>query len=476
MPRRRGSLAGKDGGPPPLGPAPDAIDLTSDDDTLSADARPPALFETFLPSGPAEQAVFYASSRRAPFCTCTSPLAALTRLFLPRGELPPDYLAFQALDSLQALCSYLRGVLTLNATLTGLGVGRGAESSALAATLALLLKDASSHVTSLTFSFFAAMRLDSEVRAWRLFADVANDVGLTLELLAPLVPSHFLALSCAANAAKAVCGVAAGATKVAVSAHFARAAALSSAAGGAAVAEVAAKEATQETAMTLTGLALGYVLAQALNASLAAQWVSFILLTVVHVAANYAAVRVLALATLSRTRATLLADTWSRQHGRAVLPSPLAARTAEPTWPVQWWRGWGERVDGGRVRLGVSVDVLAAVAGRLAGGGGAHGNDSAWTSRVAMLFPDGSVATLLSAPAAAASSGDYALFSHSRSECAVAFGPRATVRTMLRGWTAAARGWLRDDASNFIDSLELAGWDTCNSALEEEGYRVDVRR
>ena len=38
------------------------------------------------------------------------------RLFLPRGRLPPEYLLFQALDSLQALCSYLRGVLTLHAT------------------------------------------------------------------------------------------------------------------------------------------------------------------------------------------------------------------------------------------------------------------------------------------------------------------------------------------------------------------------
>ena len=468
---RRGSFASV---PPPLG-APETFDISAEA-APPGPCRPPALFETFLPSGPSEQAVFYASSRRAPFCACASPISALTRLFLPRGELPPDYLAFQALDSLQALCSYLRGVLTLNATLTGLGVGKGAESSALAATLALLLKDASSHVASLTFSFFAAMRLDSEVRAWRLFADVANDIGLTLELFAPLVPSHFLALSCAANAAKAVCGVAAGATKVAVSAHFARAAALSSAAGGAAVAEVAAKEGTQETAMTLTGLALGYVLAQALNASLLAQWLSFILLTAVHVAANYAAVRVLALATLSRTRATLLADTWSRHQGRvAALPSPLDTRNAEPTWPVQWLRGWGERVDGGRVRLGVSVDVLAAVAGRQPGVDTLR-EDTEWTSRVTMLLPDGSAATLVSAPAVASSAGDYALFAHSGSEYAVAFGPRATVRMMLRGWTAASRGWVGVEATTFIDSLDIAGWDTVNSALEEEGYRIDVRR
>jgi hypothetical protein len=48
--------------------------------------------------------------------------ALLVRLFLPRGSLPPEYLLFQALDSLQALCSYLRGVLTLHSTLTGAGI------------------------------------------------------------------------------------------------------------------------------------------------------------------------------------------------------------------------------------------------------------------------------------------------------------------------------------------------------------------
>jgi hypothetical protein len=120
--------------------------------------------------------------------------ALLTRLFLPRGALPPEYVTFQALDTLQALCSYLRGVLTLHATLEGLGVGgggggggggaAGGAAAALAATLLLLLKEGAGHAASLVFAFAAAARLDAEVRAWRLFADVANDVGLTLELVA----------------------------------------------------------------------------------------------------------------------------------------------------------------------------------------------------------------------------------------------------------------------------------------------------
>jgi len=273
----------------------------------------------------------------------------LARVFLPRGlEADAEYLAFQAADSVQALCSYLRGTLTMHATLTGAGLGGGpggpAGAAALSAVATFVLKDGAGMLAGLAFASAASAAFDGETRFWRLFADVANDVGLTLELAAPAAGGLFLPLTLAANAAKALCGVAAGATRTATSAHFA------AAAGN--VGEVAAKEGVQETAVTLAGMALGYALVRALAgggggggagggeprapvslSSTAAAWAAFGALTAVHVAANYVGMRVLVLRTLNRGRALAVRDAFGAGGGPAAaarVPTPAALAPADP--------------------------------------------------------------------------------------------------------------------------------------------------
>ncbi|CAN0593667.1 unnamed protein product, partial [Ectocarpus sp. 12 AP-2014] len=60
---------------------------------------------------------------------------------------------------------------------------------------------------------------------WRLFADTSNDIGLALEMLAPLPAfregGRFLRLICIASVFKAACGVAGGATGAAITEHWA---------------------------------------------------------------------------------------------------------------------------------------------------------------------------------------------------------------------------------------------------------------
>lgn len=59
----------------------------------------------------------------------------LLELFLPLGfpdSVEDEYLRFQFWDTVQALCSYLRGILSMKAILEGLGVGK-TEATASAA-------------------------------------------------------------------------------------------------------------------------------------------------------------------------------------------------------------------------------------------------------------------------------------------------------------------------------------------------------
>lgn len=110
--------------------------------------------------------------------------AALAAAFLPAGDTPPDYMRYQAYDSLQALTSYVRGVVASASVLRGLGVG-DAAASALSATAAWLLRDAVGMATSLAFAAAASPSLDADAKSWRLDADVANDLALNTHIHAP---------------------------------------------------------------------------------------------------------------------------------------------------------------------------------------------------------------------------------------------------------------------------------------------------
>ena len=297
-------------------------------------------------------------------------LGALRTTFLPPGALPAEYTHFQMLDALQGSCSYLRGVLALHSTLEGAGLG-GPAAAASSAVLTFVLKDGASHIGSLVFGTLFAAGFDGELKFWRLFADVINDVGLTLELAAPLFgPAAFLPVTCVANVCRALCGVAAGATRVAISSHFAAVVG----GGGSQIALLQAKEGAQETAVTLMGLLLGLLLSSSLNASPVAKWGAFVVLTAVHIWANYVAVSLLQLRSLNPARAGLLCVAFLQQQRREqgwisgdLHSQPLAADSV-----------FGTRSDGGggagqpRVRRRATSRSVAAPATTVRGRGAAR--------------------------------------------------------------------------------------------------------
>ncbi|KAM6360774.1 LOW QUALITY PROTEIN: RUS family member 1, partial [Pluvialis apricaria] len=138
-------------------------------------------------------------------------------------------------------------------------------------------------------------RLDCEAKQWRLAADVMNDVALVLELLAPAWPRAGPALLTLAAAAKCVVGVAGGATRAAVAVHQARRDNM---------ADVAAKDGSQETLVNGAGLLLALLLLPLLEGRPWLTWVVTLLLGT-HLGANLGAVGALCLPTLNRPRLRL---------------------------------------------------------------------------------------------------------------------------------------------------------------------------
>ncbi len=131
----------------------------------------------------------------------------------------------------------------------------------------------------LFFSWGFGRAIDRDVKFFRLVADVANDLALTLELVAPALSYElFVPALCVASVARAVCGVAAGCVRATLTQHFARQQNLS---------DVSAKEASQETAVTLMGMLVGAWVVNAVGLTPHAAWTAFAVLTLMHVICNY---------------------------------------------------------------------------------------------------------------------------------------------------------------------------------------------
>jgi hypothetical protein len=100
-------------------------------------------------------------------------------------------------DTLQAVSSYLRGLLCTQALLVGVGVG-SSDASATSATLQWILRDGGGMIGGMLFAWSQSSNFGFNIKQWRLFADVVNDIGLTLELLSPLFHrDYFVWFACA---------------------------------------------------------------------------------------------------------------------------------------------------------------------------------------------------------------------------------------------------------------------------------------
>mmetsp|Transcript_22284 Transcript_22284/g.25069 ORF Transcript_22284/g.25069 Transcript_22284/m.25069 type:complete len:537 (-) Transcript_22284:118-1728(-) len=233
-----------------------------------------------------------------------STVKVLRKLFLPIDNVGPAYLPYQLWDGLQGLCSYLRGVVSATSVFKAAGVGN-AEATALSAALSWALRDGTGMIGGLVYSYFAGSYFDSHAKEFRLLlADVINDVALTLDMIAPYFGSEgsiwILGLS---TIGKTICGITAGATKGHITQHFAK--------DGGNVADLTAKESTQETLVSLIGIIGGVWVAKLLerygqNNPFFWTWLLFGILTAIHVFANYKAVSLLKLTTLNPERTRVL--------------------------------------------------------------------------------------------------------------------------------------------------------------------------
>ncbi|CAG07219.1 unnamed protein product [Tetraodon nigroviridis] len=241
-------------------------------------------------------------------------------VFLPQGypdSVSSDYLQYQFWDTLQAFSSSLSGTLATRASLRGVGVGNQ-QATVAAATTTWLLKDGTGMCGRILFAWLKGTKLDSEAKKWRLFADILNDIAMFMDILAPYFPAFFTLIMCVSGVFKSLVGVAGGATRAALTVHQARRDNM---------ADISAKDGSQETLVNLAGLLVSLALVSFVADNAALTLSLFFLFTVLHLFANYKAVRSVVMETLNEARLSIVLQEYLKD-GRML--SPLEANQREP--------------------------------------------------------------------------------------------------------------------------------------------------
>ncbi|XP_042331763.1 RUS family member 1 isoform X2 [Sceloporus undulatus] len=241
-------------------------------------------------------------------------------VFLPQGypeSVSPDYLAYQIWDTVQAFASSITGTLATQAVLKGVGVG-DETSTVTAATVTWILKDGTGMLGRIFFAWSKGSKLDCDAKQWRLFADILNDVAILMEILAPAFPACFTFIVCISGFFKCIVGVAGGATRAALTMHQARRDNM---------ADVSAKDGSQETLVNLAGLLVSLLLIPLVADNLCLTYSLYGLFTILHLYANYRAVRAVCMETLNRARLCLVLRHFLQQ-GKVL--GPDVANPQEP--------------------------------------------------------------------------------------------------------------------------------------------------
>ncbi|XP_034046722.1 RUS1 family protein C16orf58 homolog [Thalassophryne amazonica] len=269
-----------------------------------------------------------------------SVIGAFKSVFLPQGypeSVSGDYLQYQLWDTVQAFSSALSGTLATQASLRGVGVGNQ-QATVAAATVTWILKDGTGMLGRILFAWQKGSKLDSEAKKWRLFADVLNDVAMFMEILAPYFPTSFTLIVCTAGIFKSIVGVAGGATRAALTVHQARRDNM---------ADISAKDGSQETLVNLAGLLVSLMLVPLIVNNPVLIFTLFFLFTILHLFANYKAVRSVVMETFNEVRLSIVLQQYLMD--RRVL-SPIEANQREPV-----FLEFGKTVS---VKLGVKLQDL----------------------------------------------------------------------------------------------------------------------
>ncbi|KAJ3573415.1 hypothetical protein NP233_g2450 [Leucocoprinus birnbaumii] len=208
-------------------------------------------------------------------------------------------------------------LLASRAVLEGIGVG-DSSATATQAMLLSVLRDAFGRIATIVGAYYLGTSLISEAKTYRILADVLNDLGVVIDVLAPVLNTLFFPGAievglCTSAALKALCGIVAGGSKTAITLHFA-----TPVSGLGDLGDLNAKDSSKETVLALMGMLLGSLIVPLIT-SMWATYASLFILVGLHLIINYYGVRGVALRQLNKQRAAIA---WLHYKTNKKAPTP----------------------------------------------------------------------------------------------------------------------------------------------------------
>lgn len=188
--------------------------------------------------------------------------------------------------------------------------------------LLTVLQESTGRLATILFAHRLGRAIEPECKFYRFLADILNDSAMFLDVLSPALPGPAKVLAlCMSGVLRALCGVSGGSAKASLSAHFARSGNL---------AELNAKDGSQETVISLLGMLVGSVFVRFVESRLAV-WLWTATLVGLHLWTNYQAVRSVQMRTLNKQRATIIITEFLRS-GIVLRPDQVAAKERILRW------------------------------------------------------------------------------------------------------------------------------------------------
>jgi hypothetical protein len=254
--------------------------------------------------------------------------AGVTGLLLPEGgtnAVTSDYWTFTKFSFLRIMASSAGAVLGTRSMLRAVGVGAAAAAAGSAA-LNWVLKDGLGRCGAIAAASAIGNRFDNDSKTYFLAGDIAYELGVGIELCAPLFPGLFLLVGSLANALKSTSYMMRLPPRAAFLKSFAR---------RENVGDLSAKANAQEVVAGMIGMGLGIALSSAVGDALHAAFFAYAVTLTTVTTCSYLGLRGLRLVTLNWARMRLLLRAYMRCGGAAVPgPREVNAREPMPSWPL----------------------------------------------------------------------------------------------------------------------------------------------
>eukprot|EP00871_Galdieria_phlegrea_P001998 jgi/Galph1/279/GphlegSOOS_G5035.1 len=274
---------------------------------------------------------------------------SLSMFFLPEGfpeSVGESYLKYSFWRGIQNVISNITQVLSTQALLLAVGVGKS-HSETLAAATVWAWKDGVGQLGRLFAAVFGN-QYDADPKRWRLISDILYDIGLSLEIMSPAFPSYFLFIASLGNISKSVAFAIGISCRYSVLKTFVRRENLG---------EISAKNDAQNVVTGMLGTVVGVWVAKCLPTVPKIRLSMFLFFTAIYSFFNYKAMQVAELSTLNQQRGSILAHAYLLYNQVPNITSSNAYERFIPLVP--------QRFVHPKVRIGVCLNELSSSANEI---------------------------------------------------------------------------------------------------------------